>query len=275
MSAEFRTFKAGFGVNWLKAGWVIFKTQPMTFMMMYIFLVVVGLFPFVLPNPIVQMLCALAGPFLTVGFYNAVVNLQSGKSIMLADILQPFSAKGQRLNLFRLGLYQLGVALLLGVAMTLLFEPVVSAMQNHSPDQDMNAVMAEIAAAISFSDIAIFVALQSLAMMAFAYALPLIFFKKQANILAAMKQSLKVFYYNMAPLSVFGGIVALMVIASAPLSLIPLIFIMPIVYIGFFVSFQAIFSEQIMTKAKDDQNSDDDDQQPKTEQVGQTGRFDA
>ncbi|KZN62600.1 BPSS1780 family membrane protein [Pseudoalteromonas luteoviolacea] len=273
MSAEFRTFKAGFGVNWLKAGWVIFKTQPMTFMMMYIFLVVVGLFPFVLPNPIVQMACALAGPFLTVGFYNAVVSLQSGKKIMLADILKPFSAKGRRLNLFRLGLYQLGVALILGVVMSLLFEPITTALQNHNPEQDMNLVMAEIAAAISFSDIAIFIILQSLAMMAFAYALPLVYFKKQANILAAMKQSLKVFYYNMAPLSVFGGIVALMFIASAPLSLIPLIFVMPIVYIGFFISFQAIFATQ---DASDDENSSGNgDKGPEQEQVGQTGRFDA
>ncbi|OCQ20520.1 hypothetical protein A7985_15880 [Pseudoalteromonas luteoviolacea] len=275
MSAEFRTFKAGFGVNWLKAGWVIFKTQPMTFMMMYIFLVVVGLFPFVLPNPIVQVLCALSGPFLTVGFYNAVVNLQSGKTIMLADILQPFSAKGRRLNLFRLGLYQLGVAMLLGVAMTLLFEPVTAALQNHSSEQDMNAVMSEIAAAISFSDIALFIVLQSLAMMAFAYALPLVYFKKQANILAAMKQSLKVFYYNMAPLSVFGGIVALMFIASAPLSLIPLIFIMPIVYIGFFISFQAIFATQEPSQGNDDENSGEGEHKTEQEQVGQTGRFDA
>ncbi|MBQ4840078.1 MULTISPECIES: BPSS1780 family membrane protein [Pseudoalteromonas] len=270
MSAEIRTFKASFGVSWLKAGWTVFKAQPLTFMMMYIFIVIVGLFPFILPNTIIQMACALAGPFLTVGFYNAALNSQAGKSIMLADILKPFSAKGRRLNLFRLGLYQLGVALILGVIMSLLFEPVTSAIQNHSPEQDMESVIAQIAAAISFSDIAIFVVLQSLAMMAFAYALPLVYFKEQANILNAMKQSLKVFYYNMAPLSVFGGIVALLMIASAPLSLVPLMFIMPIVYIGFFVSFQAIFAAQ---SSLEDNTPDQGDKHQ--DNIGQSGRFDA
>ncbi|KID54758.1 hypothetical protein JF50_23045 [Pseudoalteromonas luteoviolacea] len=274
MSADFRTFKASFGVSWFKAGWAVFKVQPLTFMMMYIFIVIVGLFPFVLPNPIVQMLCALAGPFLTVGFYSAALNIQAGKSIMLADILKPFSAKGRRLNIFRLGLYQLGVALLLGVVMSLLFEPVTSALQNHTQEQDIQVVMAEIAAAISLADIAIFIALQSLAMMAFAYALPLVYFKEQANIFGAMKQSLKVFYYNMAPLSVFGGIAALLMIASTPLSLVPLIFIMPIIYIGFFVSFQAIFANQ-SPENEQKAGPEDNNTQSAREETGQTGRFDA
>ncbi|MDK1287160.1 BPSS1780 family membrane protein [Pseudoalteromonas umbrosa] len=273
MSADFQKFKASFGVSWFKAGWAVFKTQPLTFMMMYIFIVIVGLFPFVIPNPIIQMMCALAGPFLTVGFYNAALNIQAGKSIMLADILKPFTTKGRRLNLFRLGLYQLGVALILGVLMSLLFEPVTSALQNHTPDQDMQIVIEQIAQAISFSDIAIFIALQSLAMMAFAYALPLVYFKEQANIFAAMKESLSVFYHNMAPLTVYGGIAALLIILSTPLSLVPLIFIMPILYIGFFVSFQAIFATQ--SSQSEDGPSQGNKSQDDKDSVTQSGRFDA
>lgn len=264
MPTEFKTFTAGFGLQWLKAGWIIFKSQPFTFVMMYLLMVVVSLVPFVFPP--LQLAAVLVSPFLTAGFYLAVVKKQQGEAITLADILVPFSTKGRRLNLFRFGLYQMGVALLLSALLGVLFGPALEVLQNVSEHSDQAQVLAQVMAQITIADIAIFVVIQSLAMMAFAYALPLVFFRDEPRIIQAMKQSLLVFYHNMAPLTVFGVLVALLMLLSVPMSLVPLLVVMPIAYIGFFISFQAMMSVS-------EPPASSDDTPPQQQQ--QNGRFDA
>jgi uncharacterized membrane protein len=150
-----------------------------------------------------------------------VLTKQQGGKIMLADILKPFSAKGNRLGLFRLALYQMGAGIL-------------------------------IALSIYFTS--------------FAYAVPLVYFNKEQRILNALKSSFMVFYYNILPLSVYGIICALLIVVSMFLSLLPLLILMPICYISFFVSYQAIFMPVVPP-------SDDSNIKPLSSE--QSGRFDA
>ena len=75
-----------------------------------------------------------------------------------------------------------------------------------------------------------------------------------------------VFYHNMAPLSVYGAIAAVLMMFSMFLSFLPLLVLMPICYISFFVSYQAIFMPVVPpadTKPVSPQHNDD------------SGRFDA
>jgi uncharacterized membrane protein len=265
MSANFKVFKAAMGVQWLKAGWEIFKTQPFTFIFMHIFMVVVALIPLVMPP--LQLLAAFAAPFLTAGFYLAVLSKQQGQVISLASILAAFSAKGRRLNLFRLGLYQLGVVILLTWGAGILFEEAFTIMQNATPEQSPELLLEAIFASISFTDLAIFIVAHSLNIMAFAFALPIVFFQGETRILKALKQSLQVFFVNMAPLSVYSLLIMMLMIASIPLSILPLLVIMPIAYISFFVSYQAIF----MPSQPKESESETQAEQTQTS----SGRFDA
>jgi uncharacterized membrane protein len=75
-----------------------------------------------------------------------------------------------------------------------------------------------------------------------------------------------VFYYNILPLSVYGIICALLMVLSMFLSLLPLLILMPICYISFFVSYQAIFMPVVPP-------SDDSNIKPLSSE--QSGRFDA
>jgi uncharacterized membrane protein len=84
--------------------------------------------------------------------------------------------------------------------------------------------------------------------------------------LQVLKTSFMVFYHNMAPLSVYGLICAILMVICIPLSFIPLLVLMPICYISFFVSFQAIFMP-VVPKG--------DDQTKAPEAQSQSGRFDA
>ncbi|CAH9054104.1 hypothetical protein PSECIP111951_00960 [Pseudoalteromonas holothuriae] len=265
MSAKFRVFKAAMGVQWLKAGWEIFKTQPMTFIIMHVFMIAVALIPLAMPP--LQLFAAFAAPFLTAGFYLAVLSKQQGKVISLASILAAFSAKGRRLNLFRLGLYQLGVVIVLTWAAGLLFEDALNIMVNATPEQSPEHLISAILANISMADVMLFVIAHSINMMAFAYALPIVFFKGEKRIFKALGQSLQIFFVNMAPLGVYSLLIGLLIAAAVPLSMVPLLVIMPIAYISFFVSFQAIFMPT--------ERQPNDEVQSDTNTSGQNGRFDA
>ena len=101
--------------------------------------------------------------------------------------------------------------------------------------------------------------------MAFAYVVPIVFFQGEKRIFHSMKLSLGAFYHNMAPLSIYGLIIAALLVAALPLSMIPAIIIMPVAMISFFVSFQAMFmpikKEEVEQGQQNEQSS--------------SGRFDA
>lgn len=265
MSSPIKVFNANTGVQWLKAGWQIFKSQPMTFMFMYIFMVIVALIPLVMPP--IQLFAAFAAPFLTAGFYMAVIARQQGKIISLADILKPFSAKGRRLNLFRLGLYQMGVVILLTLLADVLFSDAFAMMQQATNEQVNEALLSQVLSTISVADVGLFMIAHAFNLMAFAFALPLVFFKGEKRIFHAMMQSLNVFKVNMAPLGIFSLVIGLAMLAAMPLSFVPLLFIMPIAYVSFFIAYQEIFSaEEDGTEAP---------AEPAVQTPENTGRFDA
>lgn len=246
MSTPIRTFKANMGIQWVKAGWEIFKTQPLTFMLMYIFMAVVSLLP--LFAPVFHLIAALSGPFLSAGFYLAVINKQTNKAAKLADIFDPFAAKGRRLNLFRVGIYQMAGALLLTMVAGVLFSDVATAIESAGPNTSPEQLIQLVASNMNFLEVALFVIAQSTVMMAFAFVVPQVFFQGEKRIFHAMKCSLAAFYHNMGALTVFGLVIAALIVASIPLSMIPAIIVMPVAMIGFFVSFQAMFMPTIIDK---------------------------
>ena len=77
--------------------------------------------------------------------------------------------------------------------------------------------------------------------MIFSFAIPLIYFHGYTGIFQALKTSLLVYYHNMAALGVYVAVIAGLILVSIPFSLIPLIIIMPLSYLSFFVAFQSIF----------------------------------
>ena len=252
MSTQLRIFKADAALKWFKAGWLIFKTQPLTFIFMHLFIGIVGLLSLFLP--LLQIVAALATPFLTAGFYQAVLTKQQGGKIMLADILKPFSAKGN----------QMGAGILIALLANGLFADAMAVMTQ--PDLDPNTAISQMLESISFANVALFLIALSIYFTSFAYAVPLVYFNKEQRILNALKSSFMVFYYNILPLSVYGIICALLIVVSMFLSLLPLLILMPICYISFFVSYQAIFMPVVPP-------SDDSNIKPLSSE--QSGRFDA
>lgn len=246
MAIELKVFKAQSGLEWFKAAWKIFKSQPGTFIFMHIFIILVGVIPFVIP--LLQIPAALAAPFLIAGFYRAVLAKLQGQKIMLSDILKPFSEKGARLGLFRLGLYQMAAGILLALASNFLFEDALLLLQENAQNPEL--VVEQFIAAIQPANVIIFISLIAVYMMAFAFAVPLVYFKKKQAIFEVIKASLMSFWHNFAALGVFGGILSILILISSLLSLIPLLIVMPISYIAFFIAYQAIFQLDEDSKAQ-------------------------
>ena len=263
MSTQLRIFKADAGLKWFKAGWLIFKTQPLTFIFMYLFIAIVSLISLFLPS-VLQVALALISPFLTAGFYQAVLTKQQGGNIMLVDILKPFSAKGNRLGLLRLALYQMGAGILLALLLSALFAEAMAVMAQ--PGVDPNVAINQMVEHISMINVVVFLIAMSIYLTSFAYAVPLVYFNKEQRILNALKSSFIVFYHNILPLGIYCLICALLMVISAFLSFLPLLILMPICYISFFVSYQAIFMPIVPP-------SDDSNVKPLSDVT--TGRFDA
>ncbi|MGE6811525.1 MULTISPECIES: BPSS1780 family membrane protein [unclassified Pseudoalteromonas] len=262
MSTQLRVFKADAALKWFKAGWLIFKTQPLTFIFMHLFIGIVGLLSLFLP--LLQVVAALATPFLTAGFYQAVLTKQQGGKIMLADILKPITTKGNRLGLLRLALYQMGAGILMALLANGLFADAIAVMAQ--PDLDPNIAFSQMLESISMASVVLFLLALSVYLTAFAYAVPLVYFNKEQRIFSALKNSFMVFYYNILPLSVYAIICGLFIVLSMFLSFLPLLVLMPICYISFFVSYQAIFMPVVPP-------SDDSNITPLSSES--SGRFDA
>ncbi|ATC93752.1 BPSS1780 family membrane protein [Pseudoalteromonas tunicata] len=259
MAIEQRVYKAQAGVAWFKAAWHIFKMQPGTFILMHAVMGGLGLVAIFFP--ILQIAAGLATPFLTAGFYQAILLRQQGKKITVAELFAPFGQVGRRLGLFRLGLYQIGAGILLALLASWLFKDAIAVLEQYAAQPEIAAQ--HLLNNLHFSNIVVFISALSFYLMCFAYAVPLVYFHGTANLLEVFKASLSTFWHNMAAIGVYGVIFTGLMLISVPLSFIPLFFIMPICYIAFFVSFQAMFMSTIVVAA------------PTNDMPTSSGRFDA
>ncbi len=252
MAIELRIFKAKAGVEWMKAGWQLFKIQPGTFIGMQIVLAAVSLIAFVIP--FLQIPAALATPFLTAGMYKAMLMRQQGQSIELADMFKPFVEAGRRVMLFRLGLYHMAAGLLLAMLSTWLFQDALALLEQNTTNPELLAQ--EMVNTIQLPNVVVMVAAVAVYSMCFAYTIPLIYFTQNNSILEAIKASLMVFWHNMAAVAVFHLIASFLFIVAAFASFLPLLIFMPIIYAAYFISFQAMFMSNIVIKSSDVEKAD-------------------
>lgn len=251
-----KTIKANMGMVWLKDAWALFKLQPFTFITMYMFILTVSLLPFL--SPVLNVAASLVLPFLTIGFYQVILKKQAGKSAQLSDVMTPLFEKGNRRPVLHLAMCQVVVALIISLIAQMLFADMFAVLADADESVDAARLLADMAAQFNMGSFLLFAGIMVVNYAAFAFALPLVFFKKYA-LLPAIQSSLTVFFSNIGALSVFGGLVAFLIVLSIPLQLIPLLVIMPLSYIGFFLAFKAIFAFEAETP-REQTNAKQDDQ---------------
>jgi uncharacterized membrane protein len=257
-----KTIKASMGIVWLKDAWALFKLQPFTFITMYLFILTVSLLPFL--SPVLNVAASLVLPFLVIGFYQVVLKKQSGKSAQLSDVMAPLFEKGNRRPVLHLAMCQVVVALIISLIAQMLFSDMFAVIADAGESVDTAKLFADMAEQFNLGSFLLFVGVLVVNYAAFAFALPLVFFKKYP-LMSAIQASLAVFFSNIGALSVFGGVIAFLIVLSVPLQLLPMLVIMPMTYIGFFLAFKSIFSFEVETP----------NTQPSDKQDTQSGHFDA
>lgn len=250
MSNQIRRFNAVAGLNWLLAAWHLFKQNPGVFILMYLFIMVVSVIAGVVPMLAIPITLLIT--FFTAGYYNAMLKCQQGQKIDIDELFKPIMEKGNRIALFRLGIYQILGATLLMFLSSFLFTEMQEPFQNLLKAMEVQNIdlqakyQAELIEAFRFSDLVLYLFGFAIYSMLFAYSIPLVFFKQSQGILDALKQSFRAFGVNAMPLTVFGLVAAVLMVISTFLFLLPLVVLLPILYIGFFISFQDMFQTNLM-----------------------------
>jgi hypothetical protein len=102
------------GALWLREGWRLLRRQPIGLPAMVVFYLLMLFVPLLLPPPYFGIaLSSLLSPFATVGLMTACREIAGGRAPTVVVFAAAFREPGARLRLFRLGLINVVLVLLL------------------------------------------------------------------------------------------------------------------------------------------------------------------
>lgn len=224
-------------LQWLTDAWQLFKQAPLVFIAM--FLLTAGISFLLQFNQLTAIVWIFLNPFLTAGFYKAVVGAQQQQKIAIDWLFQPLAEPSCR-----------RILLTIGALNFLLLTPLVSFHQ-----QLFQTMSAAVAAGSGIEttvvlQILLMVALFALVFMLFAYAVAIAYFLKEQRFLVVLQTSFIASWRNVTALMVFGLLSMLLVLVTLPTFFIGLVVVLPLLNIAFFLSFNDVFALQV--KPSDD-----------------------
>lgn len=232
-----RRVKGSQALDWYRQGWQLMRNQPRLIALCWLMYLLS--FTPALIHPALSVLVNFLSTFLLAGFYQAIVNGLSGRTVQLDDLWQAFKQPASRLVLLRLA----AVSVLCALPAQLAAEPLVAAVKDGQQ--------------IELTQLMLFVALQCINAMLFAYAVPVMYFLREGRILPVLTASFMACWRNVSALTVYG-LVALVLLASGPLTfLLSYVLVLPLLSVCFFLSFRDIFA---LTPAPEDGDHSGGDQ---------------
>lgn len=231
-----RRVKAAVAIEWLKSAWEIFKQYPLVFIQMI--LLTLALTFLLALHPITLILGVLASPFLTAGFYGAIVGVQQQQKIGIDWLFKPFTETFCR----RIFILIASLNFIVSVPVTQFHQQVYDAMQ-HAQDTGVHEP------GLLLQMIAL-VALLLLTNMLFAYAVAIAYFLKEQRVTLILQASFIACWRNIPALLLFCLLSLGLIVLTIPTMLLGLIVVAPVLYIAFFLSFNELFALQV--KAQQD-----------------------
>jgi len=219
-------------LRWLAGAWQLFKKAPIVFMAMFLLTACLG---FLLQlNQLSAIVWVFLNPFLTAGFYKAIVGIQHQQNVTVDWVFKPLAEPQCRL-----------ILLAIGALKVLLLTPLISFQQKLLLPMSA-AIENQSTADISISwQLLLLVALFSLVFMLFAYAVAIAYFLKEQRILAVVQTSFIACWRNVSALLIFGLLSMALVLLTLPTFFIGLIVVLPLLNIAFFLSFNDVFALQV------------------------------
>ncbi|MCC5451494.1 MULTISPECIES: hypothetical protein [Gammaproteobacteria] len=229
-----RRVSAAASIAWLKNAWGIFKQYPIVFVQMILLTLALSVLASL--HEITLIIAVLASPFITAGFYRAVLGVQQQQKISIDWLFQPFKEPATR----RILLVIAALNFLISIPLAQFRVDVFATMQlaQESPDG---------AAGYSWSLLLLLIATLITAML-FAYAVAIAYFLKEQRIFTILQASFIACWRNIPALVSFGLLSLLLIILTVPTFFLGLIVVMPVLHIAFFLSFNELFALQVKSQ---------------------------
>jgi uncharacterized membrane protein len=229
-----RRVSATASLQWLSAAWQLFKQTPLVFMAM--FLLTASMSFLLQLNQLTMVVWVFLNPFLTAGFYKAIVGVQQQQKVTVDWVFKPLAEPACRL-----------ILLSIGALKVLLLTPLISFQQQLMQPMSV-AIENQSATDITITwQLVLLVALFSLVFMLFAYAVAIAYFLKEQRILAVLQASFIASWRNVSALLIFGLLSMALVLLTLPTFFIGLVVVLPLLNIAFFLSFNDVFALQVNT----------------------------
>ncbi len=227
-----RRVSATASLQWLKAAWQLFKQAPAVFIAMFLLTAAIGLL--LAQHQLTAIVGVFLSPFLTAGFYKAVVGVQQQQQIGIDWLFQPLTEPACRR------------ILILIAALNYLFTTPLINFHQHLYQTMSVAIEANAGVdAIVMLQLLLMVALFALVFMLFAYAVAIAYFLKEQRFILILQASFIACWRNVGALLIFGLLCVALVLLTLPTFFIGLIVVAPLLNIAFFLSFNDVFALQV------------------------------
>lgn len=226
--------------SWIKQGWRLFTLQPSVFMGMAA--VVLGATLLANMIPVLGIIVVFLSPFLAAGFYRAASKAEQDDALSVTDIFALLSEVGKYRVLIRLAAF----SLLFSIPTTLLADEIMVSMEQ--------GVQPEFSAMLSF------VILLAVNFMAFAFAIPAAWVSPESSALQLIKQSFQACWINVVPLTIYGILMMVLTLVSAPIILIGWLIAYAVGVLSFYQMFMSIYQpiNAQPTQVVDDEQHDEE-----------------
>jgi len=218
-------------IAWLKQAWEIFKQAPFVFVQMILLTLVLTFLATL--HPITLVLGVLASPFLTAGFYNAIVGVQQKQTISIDWLFKAFKESACRRILMLIA----SANFFISVPLVHFREQLFTAMNQAAETGVQDPAMTWQLLLLMLGTLLI--------SMLFAYAVAIAYFLKEQRISLILQASFLACWRNMPALGLFGLLSLGLIVLTIPTMLLGLIVVVPVLHIAFFLSFNELFALQV------------------------------
>ena len=212
--------------RWLSHGWALFREQSGLWIQCGIFLMLLA-YVAISSHQLFGLLHAFIMPFLSASFYHMAFNAHHGVKSRFGDLFKAFGDPMVRGPFIQLAAF--------GVLMSLAVSPLTESITNQWIEQKT----------LDGERMALVLAYQAFVQMFMLFAVPVIYFFHEKNLLVAMKLSFFGCLRNLLPLLLLAFMaMALVVLCSITMGLL-FVVVIPWLMIALFAAFHEIFESDL------------------------------
>lgn len=227
-----RRVKATASLRWIADAWQLFKRLPLLFIAMFCLTAIISYL--LQQHQLTTLLWVFIGPFLTAGFYKTIVGVQQQQKVAIDWLFHPLTEPSCRF-----------VLLTIGALKFIMFTPLIAFFEQLQ--KTMSAAVASQSGmeTVVLLQLLALVALFTLVLMLFAYAVAIAYFLKEHRFLVVLQTSFIACWRNTGALLLYSLLSMALLLLTLPTLGLGIIVVAPLLQIAFFLSFNDVFALQV------------------------------